>query len=66
MLTGYIYNAIYNSADCHTIFEVVTANSFEAIEEWYAENWDTDSTGLAFSDSGLMITSVTEYLHLDK
>ncbi len=66
MITGYIYNAIYNSAECHTIFEVVTANSFEEIEEWYSENWYSDSTGLAFSDSGLMITSLTEYVNLNK
>jgi hypothetical protein len=66
MVTGYIYNTIYNSADCHTIFEVVKASSLEVIEEWYSENWDTDSTGLAFSDSGLMITSLTEYTYLNK
>jgi hypothetical protein len=66
MLTGYVYNTVYNSADCSKIIEVVTANSFDAIEKWYSENWDNNITCLSFSDSGLMITNLTEYTDLDK
>lgn len=67
MITGYIYcHAAYSVFNCDAILEVVTADTRQAIEDWHFNNWDSDTTGLKFSDAGLRYSGLTEQINLDK